>query len=74
MQSLLSRHTAFHAVIALTVLCALLALTFSAGWWLPCLLFLGLSLLGVYDLRQTRHAIRRNYPVIGMESGVAAEE
>lgn len=65
MHQLFTRHTAFHAVIALTALCALLALSFSAAWWLPCLLFLGLSLLGVYDLRQTRHAIRRNYPVIG---------
>ena len=58
MHQLFTRHTAFHTVIALTALCALLALSFSAAWWLPCLLFLGLSLLGVYDLRQTRHAIR----------------
>ncbi|WP_276809524.1 FMN-binding glutamate synthase family protein [Castellaniella defragrans] len=65
MSRLFTRHTTFHAVIALTLLCALLALSFSAAWWLPCLLFLGLSLLGIYDLRQTRHAIRRNYPVIG---------
>ncbi len=65
MHALFTRHTAFHIILALTVLCALLALSFSAGWWLPCLLFLGLSLLGFYDLNQTRHAIRRNYPVIG---------
>ena len=28
-------------------------------------LFLGLSSVGIYDLRQTRRAILRNYPVIG---------
>jgi glutamate synthase domain-containing protein 2 len=33
--------------------------------WLVFLLFLGLSLLGVYDLFQGRHAILRNYPVTG---------
>ena len=65
MHVLFSRHTAFHAVIALTLLCALLALSGHGFWWIPCLVFLGLSLLGVYDLQQTRHAIRRNYPVIG---------
>ncbi|MFT0531307.1 FMN-binding glutamate synthase family protein [Castellaniella hirudinis] len=65
MPRLFTRHTAFHLVIGLTVLCALLALWINAAWWLPCLLFLALSALGVYDLSQTRHAIRRNYPVIG---------
>ncbi len=34
-----------------------------SGFW-P-LLFVGLSLLGFYDFHQTRHAVRRNYPVIG---------
>ncbi|WP_323011435.1 FMN-binding glutamate synthase family protein [Castellaniella sp.] len=65
MPQLLTRHTAFHVVVGLTLLCALLAMLFSAAWWLPCLLFLALSALGVYDLNQTHHAIRRNYPVIG---------
>ncbi|MGB6006764.1 FMN-binding glutamate synthase family protein [Castellaniella sp.] len=65
MQHLFTRHTSFYAVIGLTVLCAGLALSLNAAWWLPCLLFLALSILGVYDLNQTRHAIRRNYPVIG---------
>ncbi|WP_322994557.1 FMN-binding glutamate synthase family protein [Castellaniella sp.] len=65
MPQLLTRHTAFYIVVGLTLLCALLAMLFSAAWWLPCLLFLALSVLGVYDLNQTHHAIRRNYPVIG---------
>jgi glutamate synthase domain-containing protein 2 len=34
-----------------------------SGFW-P-LLFTSLSLLGLYDVRQTRHSICRNYPVIG---------
>ncbi len=65
MSRLFTRHTVFYSVITLTILCALLALSFSAAWWLPFLLFLALSILGIYDLNQTRHAIRRNYPVIG---------
>jgi len=34
-----------------------------SGWW-P-LIFLSLSLVGLYDLQQTQHAILRNYPIIG---------
>ncbi|MDN5844334.1 MAG: FMN-binding glutamate synthase family protein, partial [Alcaligenaceae bacterium] len=65
MHHLLSRHTAFYVVLALTLIFALLALAGSPGWWVACLVFLALSALGFYDLHQTRHAIRRNYPVIG---------
>jgi glutamate synthase domain-containing protein 2 len=50
------------------VVCALLALMLwmanaVSGFW-P-LLLVGLSGLGLYDFLQTRHAVRRNYPVIG---------
>src|SRR5689334_23286844 len=34
------------------------------NWWWPTLVFGGLTLLGVIDLLQKRHAVRRNYPVI----------
>ncbi len=51
--------------------CGLLALHFSLGWlfglaegWVA-LLFIALSLLGLHDVRQQRHSILRNYPVIG---------
>src|SRR3546814_12743588 len=37
----------------------------SAWWFVVALLFGALTLLGIRDLVQTRHAIRRNYPVIG---------
>lgn len=33
------------------------------GWW--ALLFIALVVVGWHDVRQTRHAILRNYPVIG---------
>ncbi len=36
-----------------------------AWWWTGYALCLALSVVGVYDLLQTRHAILRNYPIIG---------
>ncbi|KAF1054444.1 MAG: Glutamate synthase [NADPH] large chain [Stenotrophomonas maltophilia] len=62
--SLFSRYSAF----ALCVLFTVLSLPFlgHAEWlWPFTLLALALSLLGVFDLLQERHAVRRNYPVIG---------
>ena len=53
------------------VTCGLLALFFALTWTagltggVLVLIFLGLSLLGLRDIRQERHAILRNYPVIG---------
>src|ERR1043165_4249885 len=53
------------------MLCGLLALVFAVRWMggfgdgLLVLVFLGLTLLGLRDARQTRHSILRNYPVIG---------
>lgn len=35
------------------------------GWLIPAAIFVPLALLGVYDLIQKKHAILRNYPVIG---------
>nr|WP_244642885.1 FMN-binding glutamate synthase family protein [Camelimonas fluminis] len=58
------RYTIFIACIALVILCGLFAshLPFGRFWaWL----FAALTLVGVHDLLQTRHAITRNYPVIG---------
>ncbi|TAN26058.1 MAG: FMN-binding glutamate synthase family protein [Castellaniella sp.] len=65
MHRLLTRYTVFYLVIALSVLSAALALTTGPGWWVSFALFGTLTLLGVNDLTQTQHAIRRNYPVIG---------
>ncbi|MFN3586644.1 MAG: FMN-binding glutamate synthase family protein [Moraxellaceae bacterium] len=62
--SLLSRYAFFGACVLLAV--GLLPWLprwpelwpLAAGAWL-------LTLVGLYDLRQTRHAVRRNYPVLG---------
>lgn len=65
MTPLFSRHTAFYLVILGTLASLVLALNFSPWWGLAALVFAALTVLGVYDQLQTRHAIRRNYPVIG---------
>ena len=58
------RYTAFIASVVLLLFTLLGAgVTGLSGWW-P-LLFLVLSLIGLYDLQQQHHAILRNYPVIG---------
>lgn len=61
------RYTAF-ALCVLGLLAALCALV-AFGPGLALVLAVGalgaLVAVGVYDLRQTRHAILRNYPVIG---------
>lgn len=62
--SLLSRYAFFAACVLIT----LLTLPFLAGhpWlWLVALLGGALTLVGINDLRQTRHAVRRNYPILG---------
>lgn len=65
MYRLLTRYTAFYAVLVAAIVFSLLALFSGVGWWLLALPFIALSALGMVDLTQTRHAIRRNYPVIG---------
>ena len=65
MQRLLTRYSAFHFVIACTIASLVFSLVSSVWWLLPALVFGALTALGIWDLRQTRHAIRRNYPVIG---------
>lgn len=65
MYRLLTRYTAFYIVITAAVIFSLLALLNSAAWWALALPFIALCLLGIIDLSQTKHAIRRNYPVIG---------
>ncbi|MBA4261316.1 MAG: FMN-binding glutamate synthase family protein [Comamonadaceae bacterium] len=57
-----------YTAIALCVLCALLSLFTLVGFgvggfWF--LLFTGLSVLGWWDMRQTKSSVLRNYPVIG---------
>ncbi|MFM7331108.1 MAG: FMN-binding glutamate synthase family protein [Brachymonas sp.] len=58
------RYSAFFACIFFSLLGLFCILVFGVGW-LWTLLFLALTALGVRDLRQSRHAVLRNYPVIG---------
>ncbi len=62
--SLPSRYACFAGCVLFT----LLSLAFVAGhpWLWPFTVIAGLlSLVGVNDLRQTQHAVRRNYPILG---------
>ncbi|MPS29058.1 FMN-binding glutamate synthase family protein [Pigmentiphaga sp.] len=36
-----------------------------ADWGIPALIFAALLALGIFDLLQRKHAIRRNYPILG---------
>src|SRR5690606_27770054 len=64
MNVFVSRHLPLGLALAGAVLGALMARG-NPQWWalgIPCA---ALAALGIYDLLQTRHAIRRNYPIIG---------
>jgi glutamate synthase domain-containing protein 2 len=58
------RYTALGLCIFGALLSLFSIIAFGVGW-LFGIVFVGLSVLGVRDLRQNRHAILRNYPVIG---------
>ena len=58
------RYTAF-ALCVIGLLASLWGLFFTAWGWPPALVFGGLVAVGVYDLRQVKRAVLRNYPVIG---------
>ncbi|MDU8945143.1 FMN-binding glutamate synthase family protein [Ovoidimarina sediminis] len=58
------RFLTFAGVAVLTVV-SLALLGVSTWFWLPALVFGGLTLVGVYDVTQRKHAILRNYPVLG---------
>ena len=53
------------ALCAFGTLLALFSLIVFQVGWLPLLVFGALTAVGVHDLRQTRHAILRNYPIMG---------
>ncbi|MBP6494676.1 MAG: FMN-binding glutamate synthase family protein [Rhodoferax sp.] len=58
------RYTAFFLCVLGLLLSGFTMLVFGVGGgW--ALVFMGLVALGVYDLRQTKRSILRNYPVIG---------
>ena len=60
----LERFTTFALVAVLTLVCFVLGFCFP--WvFLLFAFFAALTVLGIRDLRQPRHAILRNYPVLG---------
>jgi glutamate synthase domain-containing protein 2 len=59
------RFSAFFFVVVLALLSLMLSLPASGISLFWPFLFIGLSGVGVYDLLQTKHAVTRNYPVIG---------
>ncbi|MBP7565953.1 MAG: FMN-binding glutamate synthase family protein [Burkholderiaceae bacterium] len=58
------RYTAFGLAIAGAVVSLMGALALQWPWW-PVPVFLVLVLRGIFDLRQLRHSVLRNYPLIG---------
>jgi len=58
--------TRYYTLCVCIVLCigSFAGLLFSEWYALPFLLFLALAALGIRDLTQTRHSIRRNYPIL----------
>lgn len=65
MQWIAGRYTAFILTLVAAAATTILVFTDSYWWLWAAVPLVLLSLLGVYDLIQTRHAIRRNYPVLG---------
>ncbi len=58
------RQTTLYLCAFAALLALFSVIVFNRGWLLLAL-FGGLTALGIRDLRQTRHAILRNYPIIG---------
>jgi glutamate synthase domain-containing protein 2 len=58
------RYTPFVLCIFFALLCVFTIVAFGVGWLL-FVVFTGLSVLGYYDLKQTKRSILRNYPVVG---------
>ncbi len=58
------RYTTFFLALGGLIFSALVVLA-SGQAWIMFLLFAALSAVGVHDVLQTRHAILRNYPILG---------
>jgi len=58
------RYTALLLCAVITLLSLFTLVAFGIGGW-PFVLFGALTALGLWDLRQTRSSVRRNYPIIG---------
>lgn len=65
MQWIAGRYTAFVLILIGAALTLVLSALRSPAWLWAAVPLVALALLGAYDLIQQRHAIRRNYPVLG---------
>jgi len=59
------RYTVLALCMTSSVLGLIAALAWGHWWWLVPVIAVVLTVVGALDLRQTQHAILRNYPVIG---------
>lgn len=59
------RYTVFAAVALLTFLLLIAGVFHSYWWWIGLPVFGGLTLVGIYDVIQIKHAVLRNYPILG---------
>ena len=59
------RYTVFVLCIVLLIVAVVIAVAGNDDAWVAVIAFAALVALGVTDLTQRRHSIRRNYPVIG---------
>lgn len=59
------RFTALYVAALTSVMATLFMLFESIDWAWLAIPSWGLTALGLYDLNQTKHAVRRNYPIIG---------
>ncbi|PTM94194.1 FMN-binding glutamate synthase family protein [Mycoplana dimorpha] len=59
------RYCVFLLVTLAAVAASIAAVVHSPWWLVAAAVFLPLTLLGIFDLVQRKHAILRNYPVIG---------
>lgn len=59
------RFTVFAIVLVGLVVCGALAWAHGGAWTWGAAALAALALLGCYDVWQPRHAIRRNYPIVG---------
>ncbi|GAB4264734.1 MAG: FMN-binding glutamate synthase family protein [Pararhodobacter sp.] len=64
MLSRLLRYSTFVACAVLACL-SIVFLPWAPWLWVPAIVFVGLVAVGIHDMLQTRHAILRNYPILG---------
>ena len=60
-----SQFAVFWLVLSLSILLPVLGVFWHVEWWIGAIACWALLVLGFYDLEQTKHSVRRNYPIIG---------